>query len=185
MYVCYLNGGFVYMKRRITVLFLSLLMIFSFAIEPVMQVDAYQQYHQRAAKKILPLCNDLRKYNAWYYTESGRVKRVKGLKRLKWDKGLEAVAKRRALELSEKYSHTRPDGSNWEEDVYRAKGENIAFGYTNYRDMYIAWEEEDLGYDGQAHRRNILNENFQYIGIACVEVDGVKYWVQEFGGLKK
>ncbi len=63
-------------------------------------------------------------------------------------------------------------------------GENIAMGTDTYMTMENAlemWQEKDFDYSGQGHRRNMLSEGFTCIGIACFEIDGNRYWVQEFG----
>ena len=95
---------------------------------------------------------------------------------------------KRAAEISVEFSHTRPNGKNCFSlypDGYSWKGENIAMGSGNSlgtpEQALEAWKETNEPYSGQGHRRNMLNEGFTSIGIACFEVDGVKYWVQEFG----
>jgi len=65
-------------------------------------------------------------------------------------------------------------------------GENIAAGsygsgYETAYGVFIGWREDDYGYSGQGHRRNMLGESFTRVGCACIEVDGYYYWVQEFG----
>ena len=68
-----------------------------------------------------------------------------------------------------------------------AMGENLAMGTNTKMDAKYSLEllkETDKPYSGQGHRRNMLNENFTCVGIACFEVDGIKYWVQEFGSPK-
>lgn len=41
--------------------------------------------------------------------------------------------------------------------------------------------EEDMKYRGQAHRRNMLNKNFNAVGVAAYKKGDVVYWVQSFG----
>ena len=137
------------------------------------------------ARGMLSLINDFRKgSDAWYWNEdnSARVV-VSGLKGLQYDYALEEVARVRAQEISVKFSHERPDGSKWstafpEGNYY--KGENIACGYPTAAEAFRAFQEEDLGYAGQGHRRNMLRSEYTRIGLSAVEVNGMIYWVQEF-----
>lgn len=41
-------------------------------------------------------------------------------------------------------------------------------------------EEANEKYDGQGHRRNLLNDQCNVVGIAHVRYQGVDFWVQEF-----
>ena len=107
------------------------------------------------------------------------------LKPLVRDTALEETAKIRAKELATKYSHTRPDGSScWTAfpDGYWAKGENIAWGQRTWNQVTEAWKETEDPYSGQGHRRNMLNPNFNSVGVAGYKLNGVIYWAQDFGG---
>ena len=57
-------------------------------------------------------------------------------------------------------------GYNW-----RTYGENIAKGYANEKDVIEGW------INSEGHCRNIMNPNFQEIGIGK---EG-EYWTQVFG----
>ena len=97
------------------------------------------------------------------------------LEPLAWDTALEQTAKVRAKELSQSFSHTRPDGTSCFTafpDGYYAKGENIAMGSrlagTGATEL---WKETNDMYDKQGHRRNMLNSMFNCVGIAGYEKD--------------
>ena len=100
------------------------------------------------------------------------------------DLDLEETAKIRAKELVESFSHTRPNGTDcftaFPSDLW-ALGENIAYGQTSAKAVTVAWEENDDLYSGQGHRRNMLNSDFNCVGIAGYKLNGVIYWVQDFG----
>ena len=81
----------------------------------------------------------------------------------------------RALEITEKCSHTRPDGSRWNTVSPAAKGENIARGQKTADKVMAAWMSSD------GHMRNILRESFGSIGVACVKKGNIYHWVQIFG----
>lgn len=158
------------------------------------------KYGQTDARRIQGMVNTFRTgKDAWYWNENNKKKvRVKGLKKLKYDYGLEKAAMQRAAEIAVNYDHTRPDGRTcftvFDDLKYKktgARGENIAYGYTSASKANKAWREDDEKYNGQGHRRNMLGVpySFSYIGIAHVVVDGTDFWVEEFSskstGVKK
>ncbi|MEZ5094866.1 MAG: CAP domain-containing protein [Nocardioides sp.] len=56
-------------------------------------------------------------------------------------------------------------------------GENIAAGQPTAKAVMAAW----MG--SPDHKRNILRKRFKRIGLGLArDADGVKYWVQDFGG---
>ncbi len=143
--------------------------------------------------------------NGWWYVENGKVnfkhtvsvetsmsnqvltlvnqERAKqGLSSLSMPAIYQTMATQRAFELVSYFSHTRPDGracytvysdygvtaSYW--------GENIAWGQTSASSVMNSWM------NSEGHRANILTSGYTTIGIACVKVDGICYWVQIFSG---
>ena len=100
------------------------------------------------------------------------------------DVELEETAKIRAKELYEQFSHYRPDGTicftAFPENL-TSYGENIARAYSTAESVTEAWKETDEPYEEQGHRRNMLNANFNRVGIAGYKVNGFIYWVQDFG----
>jgi len=143
-------------------------------------------YHQKEARSMLEMINAFRTgEDAWAWNSSDTKKvKYENLQPLKYDYGLERAAMIRAKELAMMFSHTRPDGTSCftaYEDGYFNNGENIAAGFTSAEAVFIGWREDDDSYSGQGHRRNMLG-GYTAVGIACVEVEGRKYWVQEFSG---
>lgn len=98
-----------------------------------------------------------------------------GINPLTLDDRLSAAASVRAAEASVRWSHTRPDGSLWNTVTANVAGENLAFGYANARMAVDAWMSSE------GHRRNILDASFKRTGVAAMDIDGVRYWVQLFG----
>ena len=146
------------------------------------------------ARKMLSMINAFRTGNdAWYWNSDNSTKTVYNtsadnkVEPLTYDYQLEKVAIQRAKELTVYYSHSRPDGSSFDatypQGVYRTCGENIAYGQTSAETVFVAFREDDKNYSGQGHRRNMLNPEYNAVGFACFEVEGVKCWVQEFGYL--
>ena len=93
---------------------------------------------------------------------------------------LQNTAYVRVQETVTKFSHTRPDGRDCftafdENGVdYMAAGENIAMGYTDAQDVMDGWM------NSPGHRANILDPDFNHIGVGYYVVDGYAYWVQVF-----
>ena len=112
---------------------------------------------------------------------SGNGKTLSALKR---DSALEETAKIRAKELVDQFSHTRPNGSvcfTAYPQGMMAMGENIAYGFSSAQSVTEAWKETNEKYSGQGHRRNMLSDDFNAVGIAGYIHNGTIYWVQAFG----
>lgn len=136
-------------------------------------------HHQSEAREMLRLLNEFRTGGTWYWNQDNTTKTniaPNELQPLQWDYELEKLAIKRAEEIAVFYSHTRPAGNERE----LLTGENIAAGQENFNSAFIAWREDDDPYLWQGHRRNMLNNHYTHVGIACVERDGRKYWVQNF-----
>ena len=136
-------------------------------------------HHQSEAREMLRLLNEFRTGGTWYWNQDNTTKTniaPNELQPLQWDYELEKLAIKRAEEIAIFFSHTRPAGNERE----LLTGENIAAGQENFNSAFIAWREDDDSYLWQGHRRNMLNNRYTHVGIACVERDGRKYWVQNF-----
>ena len=146
---------------------------------------AAENWKLEDARSMLKLINSFRTSgSAWYWNQDNTTwTTVTGLGKLAYDYELEKVAKVRAAEQAQCEGHTRPNGSKWSTAFPAgnyAKGENIAIGYTTAATAFEGLKEENDYYDGQGHRRNMLNSRFTRVGIAGVEINGEIYWVQEF-----
>lgn len=95
---------------------------------------------------------------------------------LTWNSNLEDVANVRAKEISETFSHTRPNGKDWYTVNSKIQGgENLAFGYDTADEAIQAWM------DSPTHRENILYPVFKTMAVSIYEKDGTFYWSQEYG----
>lgn len=106
-----------------------------------------------------------------------------GLAPLKTAKVLDEMATIRSKELVTDFSHTRPDGTRGLDIIksynlkYWSAGENIAAGYSTPEDVVQGWM------NSSGHRANILNGNYEYIGVGFYhEPSGSygTYWTQLF-----
>ena len=120
------------------------------------------------AEKVLEIVND---------------ERVKaGKKPIAARADLTELANIRVKELTEKFSHERPDGTTVFKlarergIVYGSMAENIAMGQGTPESVMNAW------LDSQAHRNNILSSSYTYVGIAHYKYNDIDYWVQVFLG---
>ena len=149
------------------------------------------QYGQSEARTILNMINEMRtsSTDAWYWNSDNETKTYcTDLKPLVYDYTLEKIAMKRAYEIALSFSHTRPNGnigfSAFDEfGVYGtcfAVGENISAGYTNATATNKGWREDDENAFGQGHRRNMLNNMYNSVGIGHAYFAGIHYWVEEF-----
>lgn len=159
----------------------------AFAAEETVTVNAAGTYYQSDVRKALSWVNTFRTGpDAWYWASDNTTKiTVSGLQPLTYDYGLEQIAMQRAAEIAASFSHTRPNGQSCftatDSAGHSSYGENIAAGYASGESVIKGWREDDKDYDGQGHRRNMLNRNFTAIGMAGFQYNGIYYWVQEFG----
>lgn len=146
------------------------------------------EYGQTEARKILGMINEMRTgSDAWYWNEDNSAKvTCSGLSELVYDYTLEKIAMQRAAEIALSFSHTRPDGticfsafSEFGKGGYNY-GENIAAGSSTAAGANTQWREDDEDYNGQGHRRNMLDSEFNSVGIGHVKFGGVHYWVEVF-----
>jgi len=109
-----------------------------------------------------------------------KVRRQNGLPEMKIFPLLTKAAAVRAEELSRSFSHTRPDNQPFYSIVneygipWGGVAENAAYGQPTPESAVNSWMNSDN------HRKNLLNPNFNYIGVGAYEVNGVYYWDQIF-----
>lgn len=144
-------------------------------------------YGQTEARSMLSMINKFRaSSDAWYWNQGDKTKTTcSGLQPLTYDYGLEKVAMLRAAEIAVSFSHTRPNGTlcfaAFSSLPLYTYGENIAAGQTTAAAAYADWREDNDGYAGQGHRRNMLSAGFAAVGVGHVTFNGIHYWVQNFG----
>ena len=99
---------------------------------------------------------------------------------LQYHAGLQKAAMLRAKEISIKFSHDRPDGSDSytafaEAGVGCPNGENIARGYTSPEAVVQGWMNSN------GHKAAILRESSTHIGVGFYQNSyGSYFWVQDF-----
>lgn len=109
-------------------------------------------------------------------------RRKAGKSALEWDDRIAFCADIRAQELTEAFSHTRPNGTNCFTilDEYNVsagyKGENIAAGQFTPAQVMDSWM------NSSGHRANILSSDFTKLGVGFYQGSDIYkyYWVQMF-----
>lgn len=139
-----------------------------------------EQYHclDNEAIALAESANDtgLRAKALEAYNEINKEREKEGLNDLSWDINLETVADVRAKECSQKFSHIRPNGTQWYTVNSKIQGgENLAFGFDNAEDCIEAWM------NSPTHRDNILYDEFEKVAISIYEENGVYYWANQYG----
>ncbi len=109
------------------------------------------------------------------------ARKTAGLNALQVDNGaLASAAKTRAKELTVYFAHERPKGQSWETAFNqfavpgRLRGENLASGQSTAAAVYSSW------WHSQSHKENMMNEEYTYTYLACLQYEGTYYWVQLF-----
>ncbi len=116
-----------------------------------------------------------------YRTEGCRCggEQMPAIGTITWNETLAKTAYLHSKDMNDQnyFSHTGKDGSDpgirMERQSYdwRTYGENIAKGYTNEQAVVEGW------IDSEGHCRNIMNPNFEEMGVGR---EG-EYWTQVFG----
>lgn len=104
-------------------------------------------------------------------------RKAAGLSELRHDPDMDNGADIRAAEIVKKWSHTRPDGSEyWTADKDNIYGENLSKDFTSVNDIVDSWM------DSPSHRDNVLFKDFKTCAISTIKTTDGRYYVAvEFG----
>ena len=114
------------------------------------------------------------------YEITNNYRSLIGVSSLTLDSSLVEAANIRAKELSDSFSHTRPNGSSCFTALselgisYGTAGENIAAGYSSSQSVMEGWRSSS------GHYQNIISSKFKKIGIGVNIINNQYYWVQIF-----
>ncbi len=116
--------------------------------------------------------NDEYAQEIFKYTNEEREKA--GLDPLDWNDNLTEAAQIRAEEITEKFSHTRPNGeSPLEEWYFDGAHAEILTVATTTQDAVDRWMRSEKG-----HREIMLDEDFHSVAVGCYEKNGILYCVE-------
>ncbi|MBQ7677092.1 MAG: CAP domain-containing protein [Lachnospiraceae bacterium] len=112
------------------------------------------------------------------FDELNEVRESYGYDALDWDNSLYDCAAVRSVELKSLFSHTRPDGRSW-----YTVNKNVMYGENLYRSTRNRNAEGIVSrwMASPSHRDLILDGEYETVGIAGYQENGVNYWVMEFG----
>lgn len=114
------------------------------------------------------------------YEITNNYRSLVGVSSLTLDSSLVEAVNIRAKELSDSFSHTRPNGSSCFTVLselgisYGTAGENIAAGYSSSQSVMEGWRSSS------GHYQNIISSKFKKIGIGVNIINNQYYWVQIF-----
>lgn len=114
------------------------------------------------------------------YEITNNYRSLVGVSSLTLDSSLVEAASIRAKEISDSFSHTRPNGSSCFTVLselgisYGTAGENIAAGYSSSQSVMEGWRSSS------GHYQNIISSKFKKIGIGVNIINNQYYWVQIF-----
>lgn len=114
------------------------------------------------------------------YEITNNYRSLVGVSSLTLDSSLVEAANIRAKELSDSFSHTRPNGSSCFTVLselgisYGTAGENIAAGYSSSQSVMEGWRSSS------GHYQNIISSKFKKIGIGVNIINNQYYLVQIF-----
>ncbi len=191
------------MMKKLLSIFLSLVMALSafscVGINAYATTSTAVKFEQSNARTVLNMINSFRSSSdAWYWNSDNTTKTYVTASPLQYDYTLEKIAMQRACELIYLYEHQRPNGASvftaYSDYGYtsKGKGENIAkITYqgentvNNAAAAHKAFREDDKYYEGQDHRRAMLDPRYTAVGVAHIYYfDGTSYihfWAEEFG----
>ncbi len=94
-----------------------------------------------------------------------------GVQKLIWDNSIYSFAKIRANEISNLYSHVRPDGTTSASSEISIRAENLAYGQVSASEIFEDWK------NSPSHYNNLVDSTYTKGTIAFFIKDEVYYWV--------
>lgn len=148
--------------------------------------DIEDKYYEDISKEDINEYKDIQNENTYtdlineVYEITNDYRSLVGVPSLTLDSSLVEAANIRAKELSDSFSHTRPNGSSCFTILselgisYGTAGENIAAGYSSSQSVMEGWRSSS------GHYQNIISSKFKKIGIGVNIINNQYYWVQIF-----
>lgn len=151
--------------------------------------DIEDKYYEDISKEDINEYKDIQSENTYtdlineVYEITNNYRSLVGVSSLTLDSSLVEAANIRAKELSDSFSHTRPNGSSCFTVLselgisYGTAGENIAAGYSSSQSVMEGWRSSS------GHYQNIISSKFKKIGIGVNIINNQYYWVQIFSNM--
>ncbi|WP_158582908.1 S-layer homology domain-containing protein [Lysinibacillus yapensis] len=147
------------------------------------QLASYKIIYDYLKKDYVSTINGFPKWTNKAIELVNAERKKQGLSALKTDQQLTQLAVVKASDMIEHhyFEHYSPNyGNAWDlagvfDYSFTTIGENIARNYKSPETVVEAWLKSP------SHKKNIMNQNYTNIGIACMKSDnGEYYWVQLF-----
>ena len=134
-------------------------------------IDIENKYYEDISKEDINEYKNIQSENTYtdlineVYEITNNYRSLVGVSSLTLDSSLVEAASIRAKELSDSFSHTRPNGSSCFTVLselgisYGTAGENIAAGYSSPQSVMEGWRSSS------GHYQNIISSKFKKIGI--------------------
>lgn len=148
--------------------------------------DMENKYYEDISKEDINEYKNIQSENIYtdlineVYEITNNYRSLVGASSLTLDSSLVEAASIRAKEISDSFSHTRPNGSSCFTVLselgisYGTAGENIAAGYSSSQSVMEGWRSSS------GHYQNIISSKFKKIGIGVNIINNQYYWVQIF-----
>lgn len=148
--------------------------------------DIENKYYEDISKEDINEYKNIQSENTYtdlineVYEITNNYRSLVGVSSLTLDSSLVEAASIRVKELSDSFSHTRPNGSSCFTVLselgisYGTAGENIAAGYSSPQSVMEGWRSSS------GHYQNIISSKFKKIGIGVNIINNQYYWVQIF-----
>ena len=148
--------------------------------------DIENKYYEDISKEDINEYKNIQSENTYtdlineVYEITNNYRSLVGVPSLTLDFSLVEAASIRVKELSDSFSHTRPNGSSCFTVLselgisYGTAGENIAAGYSSSQSVMEGWRSSS------GHYQNIISSKFKKIGIGVNIINNQYYWVQIF-----
>ena len=148
--------------------------------------DMENKYYEDISKEDINEYKNIQSENTYtdlineVYEITNNYRSLVGVPSLTLDSSLVEAASIRVKELSDSFSHTRPNGSSCFTVLselgisYGTAGENIAAGYSSSQSVMEGWRSSS------GHYQNIISSKFKKIGIGVNIINNQYYWVQIF-----
>lgn len=149
-------------------------------------IDIENKYYEDISKEDINEYKNIQSENTYtdlineVYEITNNYRSLVGVSSLTLDSSLVEAASIRAKELSDSFSHTRPNGSSCFTVLselgisYGTAGENIVAGYSSSQSVMEGWRSSS------GHYQNIISSKFKKIGIGVNIINNQYYWVQIF-----
>lgn len=140
------------------------------------KVTQYSRYYTKGNQTLYARWQKTTSYEKSVVTNINKQRKKKKLVKLKWDKKLYKGTKKRAKEITKKFSHVRPNGGSGARFLLRyvkkgrSSGECLGKGFDDPKALVKAFM------NSYSHKRIIMMKKGRTCAVSCRVKGGVTYW---------